>query len=278
MGRARGLADMKRGPSGPLLSSSCSALGRALVRLTPVETALCRTLQRFRYLSLLGEDFKRIVRSPSRLATPWWGESTRLRSSPPPSCRLPQKTVGRPLPMPRSIVPRPCWGERRRLTIHHGSCIGGAPFIVRGRTHDHPTPTQSPAVEAGWLPRSRSRTRARSGSSTSPVRRLARPWGPDGCAPGDAGAARLGAPAGVRPAVRPRSRHRRRKSASYIRRVRGRAAHPAAGRRLRRSSVPGRSGAHRRDHRAAGRAAHEVAPARRAMASCSGCTCRRRRA
>jgi len=155
---------MKRGPSGPLLSSSCSALGRALVRLTPVETALCRTLQRFRYLSLLGEDFKRIVRSPSRLATPWWGESTRLRSSPPPSCRLPQKTVGRPLPMPRSIVPRPCWGERRRLTIHHGSCIGGAPFIVRGRTHDHPTPTQSPAVEAGWLPRSRSRTRARLGT------------------------------------------------------------------------------------------------------------------
>ena len=64
---------MRRGPSGPLLCSSCSALGRALVRLTPVETALCRTLQRFRYLSLLGEDFSWIVHSPSRLATPGWG-------------------------------------------------------------------------------------------------------------------------------------------------------------------------------------------------------------
>jgi hypothetical protein len=142
-----GFADMRRGPSGPLLSSSCSALGRALVRLTPVETALCRTLQRFRYLSLLGEDFRWIVHSPSRLATPGWGANQgACAPRQPPSCRLPQRAEGRPHPMPRSIVPRPCWGERRRLTIHHGSYIGGAPFIVEAER----TTTQRPPSRQLW--------------------------------------------------------------------------------------------------------------------------------
>jgi len=127
---------MRRGPSGPLLCSSCSALGRALVRLTPVETALCRTLQRFRYLSLLGEDFSWIVHSPSRLATPGWGANQGACA---PRHRLPA-------------------AYRKELRVDLTPCRGpSCPDHVGASDGD----SQSITVPASAAPRSSSRPNAR---------------------------------------------------------------------------------------------------------------------